>query len=209
MMVRRKAPPWSGYGPSAFGVGRHFQQRLYFAARIPHRHRVWRTDGHEGTTLVKDSGPAEEFHSAFCCANGKLFIFADDGVNGYELWVSDGTTTGTTLLKDIYPGPNGSWPSDLMSVGNLLLFVAEDGVNGRELWASDGTPGGTVMVKDIWPGANGSFIARPYVLGSTLCFSRSQRQRSRAGLWKAWHTRRHVVKISAGSCWSTPCTCLS
>jgi len=32
---------------------------------------------------------------------GKLFFYADDGVHGEELWVSDGTEEGTTLVKDI------------------------------------------------------------------------------------------------------------
>ena len=40
--------------------------------------------------------------------NGTLFFTADDGVNGQELWKSDGTAAGTTLVKDIYPGHTAS-----------------------------------------------------------------------------------------------------
>ncbi len=36
--------------------------------------------------------------------NDRLFFSADDGENGKELWVSDGTTKGTQLLIDINPG---------------------------------------------------------------------------------------------------------
>ena len=39
--------------------------------------------------------------------NGTLTFFADDGVNGFELWISDGTGDGTILI-DICPGPCNS-----------------------------------------------------------------------------------------------------
>ncbi len=40
--------------------------------------------------------------------NGTLFFGVWDGTNGTELWKSDGTAAGTTLVKDIYPGANAS-----------------------------------------------------------------------------------------------------
>jgi ELWxxDGT repeat protein len=33
-----------------------------------------------------------------------LFFAADDGVNGRELWRSDGTAAGTGLVADLVPG---------------------------------------------------------------------------------------------------------
>lgn len=36
-------------------------------------------------------------------SNGKLFFRANDGVNGDELWKSDGTAVGTVMVKDINP----------------------------------------------------------------------------------------------------------
>ncbi|MEZ5990306.1 MAG: hypothetical protein R3F30_14540 [Planctomycetota bacterium] len=35
---------------------------------------------------------------------------AEDGTNGRELWISDGTAAGTSLVKDITPGKEGIKP---------------------------------------------------------------------------------------------------
>ena len=68
---------------------------------------------------------------------------------GCELFKSDGTTAGTTLIKDILPGSTSSFPNYLTVLGNLVIFAANDGINGEELWKSNGTAAGTVLVKNI------------------------------------------------------------
>jgi ELWxxDGT repeat protein len=82
-----------------------------------------------------------------------LFFTADDGVNGQELWKSNGTAVGTVRVKDIRPGSNGSYPNALMDLNGTLLFSADDGTHGIELWKSDGTAASTVLVGDIQPGS--------------------------------------------------------
>ncbi len=65
-----------------------------------------------------------------------MYFAADDGVHGTELWQSDGTTDGTTLLADIIPGPASGNPRCISSVGNILFFTAPaDGF--RELFRID------------------------------------------------------------------------
>lgn len=71
---------------------------------------------------------------------------------GAELWVSDGTSAGTRMVKDIRVGPLPSDPTDLVAVGDRVYFVASDGSSGRELWTSDGTAAGTSRVCDLLPG---------------------------------------------------------
>ncbi|PYQ59485.1 MAG: hypothetical protein DMF53_18705, partial [Acidobacteria bacterium] len=87
-------------------------------------------------------------------ALGNVFLFAADdaGAYGTEIWRSDGTLAGTSLLKDICPGSCSSSPQSLTVSNGTLFFTADDGTHGRELWKSDGTPGGTVMVADVLPG---------------------------------------------------------
>jgi ELWxxDGT repeat protein len=90
--------------------------------------------------------------------NGLLYFGFDDqgGGLGNELWVSDGTTSGTKMVKDINPTA-GSTPIGLTSMGKYLYFYANDGSKGYELWRSNGTDTGTSMVADIYPGPIGSY----------------------------------------------------
>lgn len=118
---------------------------------------------------------------------GTLFFVAHDGVRGFELWKSDGTEEGTTLVKDIYPDPQPFFvpiPEELTALGGTLFFTADDGVNGRELWKSDGTAQGTTLVKDMWPGSGGSGPEELTNVGGTLFLSAADPVSLRE-LWKS------------------------
>ncbi|MEL6107833.1 MAG: ELWxxDGT repeat protein, partial [Planctomycetota bacterium] len=114
-------------------------------------------DGTDGGTSLFDlnpTGSASPFF--FTNVNGTLFFRANDGINGVELWKSDGTREGTVQVADINSGSLSSSPSNLTNVNGTLFFRATDGSNGFELWKSDGTEEGTVQVRDIRPGSNSS-----------------------------------------------------
>lgn len=80
-----------------------------------------------------------------------LFV-ACDGVLGHELWKSDGTESGTTMVRDINPGATGSHPAHLTYFDGMIYFQADDGTRGVELWRSDGSPGGTALLFDLCSG---------------------------------------------------------
>ena len=92
--------------------------------------------------------------------NNALYVAAEDGSHGYELWKSDGTKAGTSMLKDIRPGFRSSDPYldgySSSPIGSKMLFIADDGVHGYELWVTNGTATGTKMVKDISGGSDSS-----------------------------------------------------
>ena len=133
---------------------------------------LYKTDG-TTSTLVKDILPGTlsgiQYQKKVGMAN-KVFFTANDGVNGVELWVSDGTTLGTTILKDIIPGINGSYPENLTPVGSILFFTIIDGTV-QKLYKTDGTALGTVFVQNIILDTNsGDYTFHYNKAGTNLCF---------------------------------------
>ena len=47
-----------------------------------------------------------------------------DGINGIELWKSDGTANGTVMVKDINSGSGKQFSTEFTAVGNTLYFQA-------------------------------------------------------------------------------------
>ncbi len=126
---------------------------------------LWKSDGTDaGTQLVTDinhgKSPSDPSFLTYVKETGTLFFAATDGSShdGTELWRSDGTATGTTMVKDINDGNQASDPTYLTYVKETgtLYFAANDGLHGNELWKSDGTKDGTQLVQDIDPGHVGS-----------------------------------------------------
>ena len=104
----------------------------------------------------------------------RLFFSAYTPQHGRELWVSDGSKSGTFMLLDIAPGAASSlgenFPNSLFVHNNLLYFQANDGVNGFELWRSDGTPSGTFMLVNAVAGSGDAAFSHPAGIGNTLYF---------------------------------------
>lgn len=140
---------------------------VYFSASTSAAaNELWKTDGTAvGTVMVKDinvgafsSTPSNITPFSSAGFNGFLFNASNGtSANGSELWRSDGTTSGTVMVKDIEPGPNGSFPQSFRVIGGTAYFSASPGTGGLatafELWRTDGTAENTYRVLDINPGA--------------------------------------------------------
>jgi ELWxxDGT repeat protein len=123
-----------------------------------------------------------------------IFFTANDGINGQELWRSDGTTAGTYMVKDINNEPNtGSFPSELKNINGILYFVANDGTFGYELWRSDGTDLGTYMVKDISIGIANSIIRSITAFNNKIYFYTSAVNNFK--LWETLGTEATTIQI--------------
>lgn len=81
----------------------------------------------------------------FIGVNDIIYFAADDGIHGSELWRTDGTATGTWLVKDLLPGWQGSSPEQIQAdqQGNIYFLTRTPDSNSRGLWKSNGTAAGT------------------------------------------------------------------
>ena len=150
-------------------------QSLYFLAGS-NRMSLWRTNGTAlGTIRVAELGPLnadadDELPRDSLELAGRLYFVAETSPTGRELWATDGTSVGTTVL-DLWPGEAGSAPRGLAAAGGLRFFSADDPYFGREVWASDGTLAGTIRVSDIGAGPQGADPEWLTGVGSTLYFA--------------------------------------
>ena len=122
---------------------------LYFSAySAQYGLELWRTDTNfPFNTSVIDINENEYSSSptSLTVMLGTLYFIASDGTNT-GLYRSDGTSAGTTFIKDI----GGEPYVKMQAIGNTLyMLVLEDNFGQNQLWKSDGTTEGTVMVKTI------------------------------------------------------------
>lgn len=121
------------------------------------------------------------------------FFVADDGINGEELWISDGVKDGpgTLMVKDINPNGHSS-PAYFAFLNGQVFFSAYDEEAGRELWKSDGTFKGTERIMDINPGSGDSGPTSLTVMGEFVYFSAYNGTNTE--LWKSDGSDTRMVK---------------
>src|SRR6185312_2025797 len=114
-------------------------------------------DGTEqGTVMLADAPdaalPGYDQVTTLTVVGDTLYFEAHHPQTGRELWKTDGTPAGTSLVRDLslangqpveFDGINH--PSVMQGVGNTLYFTT--GLQtGFQLWRSDGTSDGTTRV---------------------------------------------------------------
>ncbi len=143
--------------PQATSSGSVVGDRYYFFSVTATGWELMKTDGTpEGTTFV--AGGSSGVHikdPTFIPRADGVFFGAREPITGagLEPWISDGTPSGTQLLKTIAPRFTlSSSPYSLANAGGRLFFRASqtgsEGTRSHATWISDGTSAGTSMLPD-------------------------------------------------------------
>lgn len=176
------------YGQNAAQLG---SKIIFIGFNLATGDELWSSDGTiAGTTMIKDinttagtGSTVQGSQEGFTVVGGNMYFTAIDGVNGRELWKTDGTTGGTVMVKDITAGSGSSvigFPFNMNPVGSTMYFT----VNGNQLWKSDGTSGGTSMLKDFSAGG-ATPISSMFVSNGTYTFFVAN---DGTNGWELWRT---------------------
>jgi ELWxxDGT repeat protein len=198
---------------SGVGVGGKF---FFAGVDATHGQELWVSDGTAaGTTLVKDirPGAVSAEPSEFVVAGGTLYFIvrivdSENGPTGVELWKSDGTPAGTTMIKGAIGTHYLSPRIHLTNVAGTLYFVVpETGAHG--LWKTNGTAAGTTRVMAVHLGGSGSIEGQqPLVaVGSHLFFAarKPEGDPRQIDLWKTDGTEAGTVHLLAVNPLLVPC----
>ena len=122
------------------------------------------TDGTSaGTTMITTT--VQPFDT-FAGLNGSAYF---NGFNGgeQELWVTDGSAGGTSLVADLNSGGSSS-PNKLTATDSYLVFRANGTSTGNEFYVMDTNR--NVTLYDISPGAGGSLPDNLYAADELIFF---------------------------------------
>jgi ELWxxDGT repeat protein len=142
--------------------------------------------------------------------NGKLYFAASAppfGIAGQGIWVTDGTTQGTSFVAPFITAPQS--PGIQIHEHNNSLYIMgreywsdyDDEPYGVELWISDGTKGGTALFKDIVPGKGAGWPGEFVSIGNQLFFSAYNSNFFERELWRTDGTETGTTLIKDIRSW--------
>jgi ELWxxDGT repeat protein len=124
------------------------QESMYISTIDIHKTpTLWKVDA-SNLTLVNafaEQGKPLDITS-LTASSGSLYVKVKRA-NQTELWVTDGTPAGSSLLHVFAPEAySGHAPSTMVDANGTLYLVVADTSGVSSLWRSDGTPQGTLLV---------------------------------------------------------------
>ncbi|CAD5939226.1 ELWxxDGT repeat protein [Planktothrix agardhii] len=135
----------------------YFEVNSQYSPEVPVNYQLWQSDGtNTGTTVVKDFGNIRDINKFWGEVNNTFYFSVsvspseNNNKTTYELWKSDGTNAGTTLVQDL-----GNYSPDyLTTVNNTLYFLVNKydsltKTDNNQLWKIDGNNGNISLIKDV------------------------------------------------------------
>ena len=176
-------------------------QLFFQAADATHGLELWVSDGTgAGTRFVKDLTPgAGDSSLSHLTASGNRLVFFKEtydpasATTRYGLWVSDGTASGTVLLRDF--GASIELSNESVGVDGALRFFVHERGGGTSLWRTDGTAAGTVPLKRLTSGPD-AFIRDLRTSGGLSLFMLYEDSGLRE-LWKTDGTAAGTLRLAS------------
>lgn len=128
---------------------------------------LWVSDGTlAGTIQISDTIKCVSYGGVV--VNGTFIFKGFTPHCGLEICATDGTKSGTKIVKDINPGLASSQQrfTDMAAIDGYIYFTAVTPGEGCELWRSDGTALNTSIVKDIVPGTGSGIDSSHFTLSA-------------------------------------------
>ena len=117
------------------------------------------TDGtFSGTEVL---GVVSPYHfpagPVFTRVGAEIWFIGFDSAHGNELWRTDGTPQGTSLLVDLEPGPATFLTGGAIASAGGVTYLFRAGGPNPGLWRTDGTGGGTTLIQGFNPSLGTGF----------------------------------------------------
>jgi ELWxxDGT repeat protein len=138
------------------------------------------------------SGSSSYLPTEFTEMGGLAYFLLQDDTYGVALWRSNGTSQGTTFVKDITEITSNL---NLTNVGGTLYISGAVSGGVGDLWESDGTAAGTVLLKSGLSFASTDRF-KPLSLNGVLYFGVSDKTIDSTEIWKSDGTAAGTVKVT-------------
>ena len=147
------------FGLEPFGFALLGSEVLFNGTDALSQQNLWVTDGTSAGTSELSVAHAASVGAGFSrpvvfsSGGSSEVLYASADLNNLGgLWVTDGTTAGTSELSVAGLGPAQGSPGDFIAFGSLFLFEGADANGHFNLWQTHGTTGGTSEISV--PGAS-------------------------------------------------------
>jgi ELWxxDGT repeat protein len=80
------------------------------------------------------SGTSSPISDIVAISDSRILFFADDGVHGRELWVTDGTAAGTRLTADLVPSGKFHYPLAHFAAGDTFYWTMQPNPGFEQIW---------------------------------------------------------------------------